>query len=228
MGDSLEMVTTISYEDLSAVVSKPPPSKEMKSKKYFITHEEVITRVMRDYNVLPVKLYTVADSASMVCDFLETSYTRLKSMLEEMQSREELEVKAFWSDMKPIFGEIFDEHREIERKNKRVESQPLEKTYQQRLEIGEMMHKALELKRKREREDLLKYLKGSCVDYRANRIYSESMILNGAFLVEKAQKPEFDAKVDMLSMHYKQRMRFKYMGPIPPFDFIQVRPRWKK
>lgn len=221
-------MTTIPYRDVSAVVSKSPPTRELKSKKYFIAHEEVITRVMRDYTVLPVKLYTIADSASMVRDFLEMNYFSLKAMLEEMRSREELEVKAFWTEMKPIFGEIFNEHREIEERKQRLASQPLEKTHQQRLEIGELVDKALELKRRKEGEEVLNFLIGNCVDYRANRIYTESMVLNGVFLVEKAQKPEFDAKVDMLSEHYRRRMKFKYMGPVPPFNFVEVKPRWKK
>ena len=48
------------------------------------------------------------------------------------------------------------------------------------------------------------------------------MILSSAFLVSKENEIEFDKRVRAFSEEYDKRIRFIYMGPIPPFNFVEL------
>ncbi|MEW6684999.1 MAG: GvpL/GvpF family gas vesicle protein, partial [Candidatus Edwardsbacteria bacterium] len=48
------------------------------------------------------------------------------------------------------------------------------------------------------------------------------MITNLAFLVEKPRVEEFDRLVDRLSTIYDGRIKFKYVGPVPPCNFVEL------
>jgi hypothetical protein len=49
------------------------------------------------------------------------------------------------------------------------------------------------------------------------------MILNMAFLVERAQEEEFDQAVKRLTTRYESILSFKYTGPWPPYSFVKIR-----
>jgi hypothetical protein len=46
------------------------------------------------------------------------------------------------------------------------------------------------------------------------------MIMNAAFLVDRAQEAEFDRRMDGLAERYGERIRFKYVSGFPPFNFV--------
>jgi hypothetical protein len=52
------------------------------------------------------------------------------------------------------------------------------------------------------------------------------MLLNGAFLVCKERVTEFDKAVQKLDERYGERMKLKYVGPLPPFNFIEIVIHW--
>jgi len=47
------------------------------------------------------------------------------------------------------------------------------------------------------------------------------MILNQAFLVASQNQKEFDDAIFALTEQFKD-LQFKYVGPLPPYDFIEV------
>jgi hypothetical protein len=48
------------------------------------------------------------------------------------------------------------------------------------------------------------------------------MIINAAFLVEKAFEASFDQKVNELADQYADKMTLKYVGTLPPFNFVNI------
>ncbi len=83
------------------------------------------------------------------------------------------------------------------------------------------MH-ALEGKKSKEERDILKTLKENYVDKRGNKVFGDKMITNLAFLVEKPKVEEFDRLVDKLTATYNGRIKFKYVGPVPPINFVEL------
>ena len=69
-------------------------------------------------------------------------------------------------------------------------------------------------------------LKPFAYDSKANKVSSDMMILNGAFLVCNERTADFDAAVQELDGQFGERMSFKYVGPLPPFNFIEIVVHW--
>ena len=48
------------------------------------------------------------------------------------------------------------------------------------------------------------------------------MILNAAFLIKNIVEPEFDKAVNNLDEKYGNLMTFKYVGTLPPYNFVNL------
>lgn len=222
IGGQGEPVTTIAYRDLGAVVSSVPMTKYVVSKETMLTHERVIEMVMRDGTVLPVRFYTVAPNAEEIRGLLRRRYQEFRRLLRELDNRVELGLKVLWRDMNGIFDEIMEANQEINVVRARVLAQPGEEASQDRRAVSEMVKLALEDKKAREREALLQPLRQISSDLRLNSVYGDDMLMNAAFLVDRAREKEFDSRVGELTLKHGDRLKLKYIGPAPPYSFVSI------
>ena len=222
IGGRGDTVSTIGYDDLSAVISNFPMGKYVVSKENLIAHEKVIEEVMKDYTVLPMRFCTVAASAEEVRGLLRKRCLELRGLLKDMDNKIELGVKAFWKDMKVIFQEIVDEDKKIKFLKERIAKKSFKESYAERINLGKMVKAALEAKRDKEGQRIINVLKRIFYDFRINETRGDEMIVNAAFLVDRAREKEFDNNMEALDANYSGRIRFKYVGPTPPYNFVNL------
>jgi len=221
VGGRGDIVSTVGYQGISAVISNFPVAKYEVSKENMIAHEKVIEKVMRDYTVLPMRAFAVAASAEEVRSFLRKNYAGLKGLLKDMDNKIELGVKAYWKDMKVIFQEIVDESEKVRRLRDRIASKPGGQT-SEKIRLGEMVASALKDKKDKEGEELIRNLKRVAYDLHLGEARGDAMIINAAFLVDRGREKEFDTRVDELDRKYGQRTKFTYVGPAPPYNFVSL------
>jgi hypothetical protein len=66
-------------------------------------------------------------------------------------------------------------------------------------------------------------LRRIAIEYKLNKTVGDEMFMNAVFLVDKSREKEFDNNImDDLSNKYKDRIRFMYAGPMPPFNFVNI------
>ncbi|MDI6889675.1 MAG: GvpL/GvpF family gas vesicle protein [Thermodesulfovibrionales bacterium] len=215
IGDRGDEVHTLCFRDLACVISSTPMTKYVISRENLIAHEKVIEEAMKDYTVLPVRFCTVATSAEEVRNLLMKKYQELKNLLRSMDNKVELGLKVFWQDMENVFKEIGS-----------TLSPPTSLSLDEKVDLGKRVKEALEKKREDEAEEILDVLRPKCVSLRSNKIVGDNMILNCAFLVDKAHEREFDDLIEDLSQKYKDRLKFKYVGPVAPFNFAELVIKW--
>jgi len=139
-----------------------------------------------------------------------------------MDNKIELGIKALWTDMKMIFEEIVEENIPIKRLRQQLLSKPAAHPLGEQRTLGEMVKDALERKKAKEEKDIMDMLKNAYVDLRKNKVFGDNMITNAAFLVDKSTGEEFDGLVDQLAARYDGRMKLKYVGPVPPINFVEL------
>jgi len=229
IGGRGDKVYSISYRDIAAVISASPIMKYPISRENTMAHQKVLEELMEDFTVLPVKFGTVAGSKDEVSanerimeEVLKDRYKELKGLLNKMDNKIELGLKAIWTDMKIIFQEIVDENREIRKLRQKLTSKSIIQPFGEKSTLGEMVMHALERKKSKEGRDILNVLKGNYVDICINKVFGDKMITNLAFLVEKSKVEEFDRLVDKLDATYDGRIKFKYVGPVPPINFVEL------
>jgi len=224
-----EGVYSICYRDIAAVISHSPVMKYSISRENTMAHQKVMEELMRDFTVLPVRFGTVAAGKDELPAgerirkrVLKARYDELKGLLTRMENKIELGLKAFWNDMKVVFEEILEENKDIKNlKEKIAQGDPL-RTYGKRITLGEKVKNVMDRKKTRERNRILDTLKEAYVDMRCNKIFSDNMITNSSFLVEKSKAGQFDTMVDKLNDDYSGKVKFKYVGPVPPCNFVEL------
>jgi len=212
---------TVCFNNIAAVVSDSPIMKYPVSRENTITHERAIEEVMKIYTVLPVRFATIAEDEKKVKKILEKEYHKFKDLLDKMNGKKELGLKAIFKE-DVVYKEILEKYEDIRALKEKVVALPPEKTYYQRMEIGKMVEQALESEKEKYKEAILEVLESLCEDVEINNTYGERMIINAAFLVNEDKEAEFDQKVQGLDAKYGDKIKFKYVGTLPPFNFVNL------
>lgn len=221
IGGRNDELHTITYEDIAAVVSNSPIIAYSISRENMIAHEKAIEEVMKEYTVLPVRFCTIAKDEKKVESILEKEYDKFKELLTEVEGKKELGLKAVFN-ADAVYNDIVEKHEDIKKLKNKLKSLPPDKTYFERVEVGRMVEDALEKEKEFYKEDILNYLSPLAVEVKVNNNYGERMIINAAFLVEKDRESEFDQKVQELDAKYGNKIKFKYVGTLPPFNFVNL------
>lgn len=228
IGGKGDGVYTVHYNNLAAVVSASPIVKYPVSRDNTIAHQKVLEEVMRKFTLLPVRYCTIAEEEEDIKKkVLKARYKEFKDLLSEMKDKVELGVRAIWTNMEQIFGEIGEENKDIKQlKEKVAKETSLFKRREGMMKVGEMVKEALEEKKEKEAQELLAVLKPLSVDARVNKVYGDRNILSAAFLVKKAKEEEFGQKIKELAEELNGRTRLRYFGPVPPYNFVEVIITW--
>jgi hypothetical protein len=88
--------------------------------------------------------------------------------------------------------------------------------------IGRQVEAALEQEKKKYEAYILGSLTPLAVEFKLNNTYGERMIVNAAFLVEETREAPFDQKVNELAHKHGDKINFKYVGTVPPFNFVNI------
>lgn len=222
IGNRGDELSTISCRGIQAVVSDSPVRRYPVSRENSLSHERAIEAVFKRHTVLPIRFCTIAGNEAMVRTILEREYDEFRALLEEMRDKVEVGVKAVFHETL-IYQEILERYGEIRRLREALASLPPQKPHWQLAEIGRRVESALEAEKARVREEITEALKGACCDFRlTHRLLGERMIMNAAFLVDRAREAAFDREMDRLAEQYGERVIFKYVGGFPPFNFVNL------
>jgi hypothetical protein len=229
IGGRGDEVTTLSHKDLSMVISNSPMTKYVVSRENLLTHERVIEEVMKEFTVLPVRFCTIASNADEIRNLLDRRYREFKNLLRDMDHKIELGTKGLWKNMDLIFKEIIKENHEIKKLKEKMQNDKGKKKFssmktslEAKVEVGKLVEKALKEKKDKEAEKIEETLRRAAIDYKRNKTIGDEMFINAAFLIDRGREKEFDNIMEDLSEEYKDRIKFMYAGPLPPFNFVNI------
>ena len=217
-GDSLH---TIVMDDIAAVVSDAPLTRYRVSRDNTLAHQRAIEAVMSEQPVLPVRFATIADDEEKVRRILKAEYGRFTQLLADVSDKVELGLKATFAEG-VIYESILTKYESIRTLKDRLTSLPPDRTHYERMRVGQMVEEALRVEKQLVADDVLKILSPLAAEVKTNDLYGELMILNAAFFVPKCQEAEFDRQVQELGERYAGNVRLKYVGAMPPFNFVTL------
>ncbi len=221
IGGRGDEVRTVVYDDMHAVVSQAPLKTYDTSRENMMAHELVIETVMKDYAVLPLRFATVMHEESDVRQLLKGKYDRFVEELERVEGKVELGVKAI-AKKDVVFEEILLTNSDIRALKEKIQGLPYEKTYYDRLAIGQMVENALEDEKKKYRKIILEALEPVALEMKESKRFGDRMIVNASFFVDKERESQFDDCVNELGEQYGDKIIFKYVGGIPPYSFVNL------
>ncbi|MDI6869288.1 MAG: GvpL/GvpF family gas vesicle protein [Coprothermobacterota bacterium] len=231
IGSEESIVHTVCHEGLAVVVSDSPVKQYESTRQNMMAHEKVLETIMREFTLLPVRFGTVTDSSSPLEDIkklLSVKFEEFNRLLRDMEGKVELGLKAFWRDEKAIFEEIVAENAEIRRLRNSLSGKSAAATHFDRIRLGEMVKKAMDRKRAKEADKILLPLRQVAYKIRENEVLADRMVVNAAFLVDRNRVPDFDQAVNNLDEQLGKRIALKYVGPAPPYNFVNIVVSWQE
>ena len=146
-------------------------------------------------------------------------------MLEGMNGRVELGLKAFWHE-DTLFPEIVSTNPPIRVLRDSLMGKSAEQTHFERMRLGEMVEAAIERKRKADAERILSRVRPLIESMELNSTFGDRMVLNAALLVRKDSEQAVDEVVQEIDAELGDRLMFKYVGSVPPYNFVSLTVTW--
>ena len=227
IGDRGDEVYTICFNGIAAVVSNSQAKKYPLNRKNSIAHEKAIEEAMKKVcTVLPVRFATIAEGEKQgeekVKKILEAEYDSFTRLLKDMEDKKELGLKAIFKE-DVIYKDILEKSESIRLMKEQLAKLPPEKTYFKRIDLGRQVEDQLNKEKEKCKKEILDILSPLAEKIKSDGNYGERMIMNTAFLVKKEKESKFDQRVKEIGQKYGSKMRFKYIGDAPPFNFINLK-----
>ncbi len=222
IGGAGEMVYSVTYNDIAAVVSKTDVYIFDPTRENALAHEHVIETVMKAYTIIPMSFGTVFRTDEDIKEVLRSIYVSLKDVLKQMAGKVEFGLKVNW-DRDQVIEELKREDEEIHRFNQEITRKHLQSTYLARMQLGRMIDKAMVERSASYVREIYDSLRSVCVASRDNKPIGDKMIMNAAFLIDRKREADFDEAVNKIARKFGDRLNFKYTGPWPPYNFVNIR-----
>jgi hypothetical protein len=195
------------------------------TRRNMVSHTAVLERAMAYATTLPVRFGTVAPSGAALVGCLAGQAAAFAEALGRIDGRVELGVKASWRQG-VVLSDIMAEDHALSDFRDRLRHRPAAETYFDRVELGRRIEQALAARRDTAAAGIMAAL-GPLAEREVElRLLGEDMILNRAFLVRREHEAQFDARMQDLAGRCAPRMDFRYIGPVPPYNFVQLQAGW--
>ena len=219
-------VGLIHYRDLAAVVSHVPVKEIDRFDEELLTselrnHQLVLEDVMRHCTVIPMKFGIVARSEDDVKGLLAAAYADIKQTFGELDDSVELNLQAAWDEAK-VLSEVTSGNESVARFRQVLASAGSGQDTGMRIELGRAVFTALDRVRRAHIKDVVDTLNEVATRSCSGKLTTADMILNESFLVKRDREAEFDRKVNLLAETYDGTLGFKYVGPMPPYSFVDL------
>ena len=222
IGGHGDEVYTISYRDISAVVSNISLIEVEADEKNALTHMDVIQRVMEQQTVLPVKFGTIFKDKNGVEKCLAMIYGQVKSELPKMDGKVELGVKVLWHPNKAI-EQIKKTSDQVKNMEKEIQSMSEGKAYLMRVKMEQTLNEEINKMSEQYAHQIYRELM-KCAENSLQLKLVGYMILYAAFLVSKKSIDDFKNKVNQMQEKWKEKgVELILSGPWPPFNFTNIR-----
>jgi hypothetical protein len=221
-GIGKKQVRIVDADGLGALTSDIPPGELEAGREELLAHARVLERAIEQGTVLPMQFGVVMPDESAVREqLLEPHRLELEAQLEEMEDKFEVNLKAMY-DERALLTEVINEDPEIAKLRGSLQGQPEDAVHFERIRLGELIAGAVNEKRDRDADEILRRLAKNAVAVEVGEPVHERMALNASFLVDRSRQKEFDAEVDRIAAEQGERMRFKYTGPLAPHSFVEL------
>jgi hypothetical protein len=226
-GQDLPDVWVVETGDLGAIVGKAPQNDEKGTRDQALAHARVLEAAVVDAPVVPFRFGVIVPSDNEVgSDLLEANHDALAQHLERIDDRLQMTLKVYYRD-DALLREIVENEPEIAQLREQMRDGSEEATRDVRVRLGELISNAVEQRRQVDAPEIVEHLKPVSLGAVDEGLEREFMVLNVPFLVERERQHEFEGAVEEVAKERQERMRFRLLGPMPPYNFIDVeQPAW--
>ena len=225
--EGLPDVWVVEAGDLAAIVGDAPQDDEKATRNQALAHARVLEAAVVDTPVVPFRFGIIVPGDQEVgTDLLDAHHDDLAQHLKNVDDRVQMTLKVYYHE-EPILREIVENEPEVARLREAMSEGPGEATRDVRAQLGELVSNAVEQRRERDSADIVERLKPVSQAAVVEALEREFMVFNMPFVVDRDRQEEFEDTVEEVAQERQDRMRFRLLGPMPVYNFIDVEePAW--
>lgn len=210
---SIARLEEIRYKDIAAIVGKGEANsvEELSTaqrQSWLIAYQQTNLAIFHQSTILPLRFGALVDDTAEVERFLAASYLQMKATLARVRGKAEFAVQLFW-DLPTVLKEMHQNEQGLQGARDMIE-------------IGRLLFEAAERKRNAIVDAVHRTLSAVSLSSSEAKRTDDSMIMNRSYLIERSVEGQFDEAMAALGRESPSYLRFKYVGPIPPYSFVPL------
>jgi hypothetical protein len=211
----------VADDDLAVLVSDIAADAPA-GRKDLLLHAHVLEAWVEQHTVVPMRFgILLEDDDAVRRTLLGTERDSLLSHLRRFEGLVQLSVQAFHHE-EPALREVLRRHPELVRLREQIAGLPPEATQAQQIQLGEAVASELQRLQDEDAAFLMDHLAPHAVEVAEEEAHGQHQILHAAFLVRRDLRKEFDEAVGTLRAQVEQSIRLRYVGPQPPYSFLDT------
>jgi Gas vesicle synthesis protein GvpL/GvpF len=216
------IVRTVVEGGLAALVSDLPPDRTPGRPEDLETYRRVLSQAIERGTTIPMRFGIVMDSEEVVRQLLLTRHAaKLCDLMEALDGHVQMMVKAFYAE-DALLRDVVADQPELARESAALVQRPEAETHAARVRLGEMVARAVDVRREEVESALLEQLSPLVADIQVEPASSERVALSAQVLVHRDRRAALDEKVRELSEALAGVLALRYVGPLPPYSFADL------
>ncbi|MCL7745808.1 GvpL/GvpF family gas vesicle protein [Halalkalibacter alkaliphilus] len=214
-------IYTIHFKDIAMVVAQVPLKIYTPKKENLLAHQTVISTVMKEHSVIPISFGNVFKKEEDVKVLLKKLYSQFKQLFPQIENKIEVGLKIIGK--KEWLKKMLEKNTSISKLKNEIESKSKDAAFYDRIQLGELTRNSFKVIEEKIVNEVFSPLTKISVASKQNDVVNERMLLNAAFLIDCDKEAEFDQKVNECYHQWGDKVDFKYSGPWPPYNFINIK-----
>lgn len=215
-------VYTVHHSNVAMVVTQVN-GEVLPERENLFAHQQIISEVMKHYCLIPMSFGNVFHSEQdvlLITKHLNDEFEKLFALLEnKMEVGLKVIAKKDW-----IEQEMKQETDLNEWKASKKDLSSPSSLYDQ-IRVGELAQNFVLRLQAEVEEQIYTPLLELAEAGKQNNTIPGKILLNAAYLLDREKESIFDEKVNELYEKWKDKVDFKYTGPWPAYNFVNIRLR---
>jgi hypothetical protein len=218
-GDPPGRIELVRRGCLAALVSEVDLAGGLGTPEDLRAHAQILDATAVEVPVLPLRFGTVMATMDAVAgDLLAVYQGALAAALADVEGRGQYVVKGRYVEQ-AVLAEALAEIPEAARLARLIRGQDPDATRQERIRLGEIISKAITVKRQADTRALGEVVAPHCVASVAREPTHELDAVHAALLVEITRQDELEQALSGLASAWEGRVEIRLLGPQAPYDF---------
>lgn len=212
-------IEVIVVQDLAVVLSPICEKKIRPQRKFLAAHQDVVTRLSREWSMLPVSFGLIADDQNQVQYVLSANAEPLQSQLERVEEHVEMSLTLQWST-ENVVQYFVDRYQDLKEARDLIASGNASRDDQ--IELGRLFEKRLSSERTMHTDKILNVFEEICREVTVQSPKAEKDIVRMACLVHRDSVPRFEKAIYQIAEAFNEEFAFSFNGPWPPYSFVNL------
>ena len=212
---------SLTYRDVSAIVSRHPVQRLAPSRRNLEPHHRIVRQISSVATLVPAAFGHISETDEDLLAVLQGNYDEIRHEIERLDHKYEMGIKLSWS-VDNIFLYFVQRDRELREMRDRA-FRHREPSLPEKLAIGERFGELLQHDRERCNAALVNALGDVAREVSSVPPRSDKTVCEIAVLIERSAITEFEAAIGRAAAAFDQNFTLEYSGPWPAYSFVHLR-----